>query len=392
MKRKLAVIGTGSAGIQSLCHFLYWLPNGWEVTLIHDPKIPTQGIGESSNGSFPVTISLGLDFQLSDLEKIDGTHKFGTKYKNWRKNDFIGPLVVGTHAIHFNTHKFKEFAIPRFHEVWKDKFKEIQGNVSKILNEKDNVKLIIGEDVHTFEYVINSTGFPKDFTNYNTYDDHPVNHCLVHNIEGDYSSIPYTGHTATIDGWMFEVPLSTRMSYGYLFNNKMVSIEDAKRNFANQINVNVEELQNIEYNFKSYINKNIIDGRVMNGGNKSYFLEPLFANSLMTYNNIDRTFYDYIANKISEKDANLKCIKNCEHILSTIYFHYHGGSNLDTPFWNYAKTFKEKWINSELFQIIKQISEVNNKNGTEILKLNVGAYNWYNFKKFDSILEYDYFN
>ena len=52
MMNKLAVIGVGSAGIQSLCHFLAWLDKSWEIYSIHSPKIPISGIGESTNPRF----------------------------------------------------------------------------------------------------------------------------------------------------------------------------------------------------------------------------------------------------------------------------------------------------------------------------------------------------
>ena len=81
-KNKLAVIGVGSAGIQSLCHFLAYMDETWEITSIHNPSKKIQGIGESSNPSFIAALELGVGFNLiEDLNKINGTLKFGTKYK-----------------------------------------------------------------------------------------------------------------------------------------------------------------------------------------------------------------------------------------------------------------------------------------------------------------------
>ena len=80
MMNKLAVIGVGSAGIQSLCHSLAWLDKSWEIYSIHSPKIPISGIGESTNPKFLGALEYGLDFShQKNLSDINGTLKFGTK-------------------------------------------------------------------------------------------------------------------------------------------------------------------------------------------------------------------------------------------------------------------------------------------------------------------------
>ena len=73
-KRRLAVVGIGTAGIQSMCHFLSWLDESWEVIAVHEPAKKIFGIGESSNPSFLSSIQTGADFDcLFDLNKINGT-------------------------------------------------------------------------------------------------------------------------------------------------------------------------------------------------------------------------------------------------------------------------------------------------------------------------------
>jgi len=393
MLKKLAVIGAGSAGLQSLCHFLYWLPNYWKITLIHDPGIPSLGIGESTNGVFPPLLEKAVDFELTDMKSIDATHKFGTLYKKWRDVDFMGPLVVGSHAYHFNTHKLKEFIIPRFHERWGDKFEEILGRAENIINEDTGVELTVAGTKYEFDYVINCVGFPKEFDEYDTIEDHVVNHGLIHNIPGDFSHVGYTGHTATKDGWMFEVPLTTRMSYGYMFNDKITPLDEAKNNFATEIGVNVNKLDDIEYKFTSYIKKNIVEKRILYNGNQAVFFEPMFANSLMTYHNIDKEFYDYIAGFASQQTVNAESRKYCENIRDTLYFKYHGGSTYNTPFWDNAKRFKSNWLDSNLFKKIQTAAEVNNSFGIEAENLEKsGAYFYFGYKKFDKYLGYNYFS
>ena len=71
---KLAVIGVGSAGILSLCHFLSNMDETWEITSIHNPSKKIQGIGESSNPAFLNALERGLGFEVvKDLDKLNGT-------------------------------------------------------------------------------------------------------------------------------------------------------------------------------------------------------------------------------------------------------------------------------------------------------------------------------
>jgi len=391
MKKKLAVIGAGSAGIQTLCHFLYWFPtNDWEITLLYNPEIPSLGIGESTNGSFSHVISLGLNFDMTDMPSIDATYKFGTRYVDWREQTFIGSLIVGNYALHFNTHKLKEFALPRLHKIWGEKFKEEHGNVKDIIQTADKVDVATDDRNYEFDYVINCSGFPTDFTNYVVYEDHLVNHGLIHNVEGNFSSMHVTEHVATIDGWMFKVPLTTRLSHGYLFNDKITSVSEAKSNFANKINVDVEDLQNIEYSFKAYINNTIISNRIFNNGNQAFFFEPMFANSLMNYNIFNRHFYDYVVGNTDLKMANQHCLNQCYATRDTLYFKYHGGSIYETEFWKRAKEYKTNWLNSETFHKLSEVAKVNNESGWE--KLNAPSlYSWHGWSKFDKDLGYNYF-
>jgi hypothetical protein len=389
VKKRLAIVGAGSAGLQSACHLVFHLPKDWEITLVHNPSIPSLGIGESSNGGFPFMLVRGLQFELSDMEALDATNKFGTWYKDWRPTSFMGPLVVGSHAFHFNTHKFAKFAIPRLHKVWGSKFAELQGNVEEIINGKDSVELLVDGKVHTFDYVVNCMGFPKDFTDYSVFKDHPVNHCVVHNIAGDYSSINYTGHTATVDGWMFEVPLKTRLSHGYLFNDTITSVEEARKNLADKIKVPLELLDNIEYRFTPYISKKVLKGRVFSNGNQAYFMEPMFANSLMTYNNLDRILHDHLVKGVSEEQTNLNALNEMNGIKQTIYYKYHGGSIYESPFWKNTKKVTKSFSNSDFFKQLKHIMHLNGTAGSPIYT--TPLYGWEGWLKFEKYLGYNTF-
>lgn len=358
---KIAVLGVGSSGIVSLSHLLSWCPKDWEITSIHNPKIPILGIGESTNPTFLKSLEYSLPyFNLYDLlnegsNGMDATLKLGTVFKKWRDHEFINPLLGSNPgcAMHIDTYKLQKYCIPRFKEKWKEKFKEIHGNIDSINDMGSSVNVVVDGTIHNYDYVVDCMGFPTSYDEY-TKVDVPVNHCLVHNIKKDGSNFLHTGHVATKDGWMFEVPLQTRVSYGYMFNDNITSIEQAKINFSKEIGVSANELENIEYKFSSYYSNNVLSGRIMKNGNKAAFFEPMFANSLWIYERAIRLFYDFIMGASDHNIVNASFRHSCYIIYENICLFYHGGSLYKTSFWEHAVNITSPVINkSDNLQIAK---------------------------------------
>jgi hypothetical protein len=355
MKKRLAVIGVGSAGILSLCHFNTYLHNDWEVVSIHNPTVPILGIGESSNAGFIESLEHAFGFQLlDDLVPLNATRKYGTMWKKWRKDEFLSPVFGGNCAIQFDTNRLKDYVLPKLKERWPTKFSVIEGSVDLLENTDKNVRVVVDGNEYFFNYVIDCRGFPTDYTDYNVFPEMPINRALVHNIEtpADWG---YTGHVATKHGWMFEIPLTTRQSYGYLFNDKITSLEDAKNDFSKTINVSVDQLQNIEYKFQSYYTTKLLDGRILKNGNRAGFFEPISATSIFMYDQTNRLFFNYLCNNISDAETlNLEYCKVADAVRELICWFYHGGSTHDSEFWDYAKAVTGKVVNDS--KIIKNIS------------------------------------
>jgi tryptophan 7-halogenase len=353
--KTLVVVGAGTAGIQGVCHYLAYLAShGWIITLIHSPKINILGIGESTNPPFVEALEDGANFNiLDDTEKLDATLKFGTHYVNWRSNPFTIPVLTGYAALHINTFKLKDFALPRLKSIWGDKFQIIEGTVSVLENVDESVHVVVDDKDYYFDYAVDNRGFPDSYDDYNVIEDNPVNHALIHNTPGKLE-LNATLHQATPDGWMFGVPLTSRTSYGYLFNDKLTTIDKAKVNFSKEINVPVEELNNIEYKFKSYYSKKVLDKRIIKNGNRAVFFEPMFANSLWLYKNIDKAFVSYMKGFFTEEKTNEIFNSISQDVEDLICYFYHGGSIYNTEFWQHVKPYASKKLEtSRSFSVMK---------------------------------------
>lgn len=335
-KKKLGIVGAGSAGLLSLIHFCTWLDESWEIYSIHNPAKPILGIGESTNGEFVGLLERGTHFSLgsqADLDALDATIKFGSKFMNWREHSWINPLLDGNTAIHFNNFRFQSFVYERLEKLWPRQFRIIEGDVKGLSNHPDRVVVTIGNQEHDFDFVIDCMGFPSSYDNYVISDCSPVNRCLIHSIS-DFEYEPFTDHIAHANGWMFGVPLKTRKTFGYLYTDRITSKADAIEDMKHLLGV--DKLDDKEYVFKSYYTNDLVEGRICKNGNKALFFEPLVANSIFIYMNANRYIYDYMLGQTSALEANAKFTKNVQEMEDVISYYYQGGSLYESKFWEHA--------------------------------------------------------
>lgn len=352
MRKRLGVIGAGSAGVLSLTHFCTWLDNSWEIVSIHNPKKPILGIGESTNGGFVGLLERGLHFSLGhpeDMKELDATLKFGSKFTGWRDHEWINPLLDGNTAIHFNNCGFGNFAFRRLREHWPQKFSMLEGDVQDVRDGANKVTLVVDGQEHEFDYVMDCMGFPQDYSEYTLSDCSPVNRCWIHSLMPDeFTYEPFTDHIATKNGWMFGVPLQSRKTFGYMYNDTISDPEDAKQDMLRILNATELDaatgrgIDTKEYLFKCYYSNQLIGGRVGKNGNKALFFEPLIANSIFLYIYTARLFYDHVLGHAPARDCNAAFVGAVNQMEDVISYYYQGGSNFDSDFWRYAVPFANK--------------------------------------------------
>ena len=292
---KIAVIGTGTAGILSISFLLAYTKESIEVYSIYNPKKSILGIGESTSTQIPTILSDCIDFSLLENSgELDATLKLGVKFTDWRDKEFFSHMMPVNYAMHFDNHSIKEFTFKKIKEIYKN-FNEIHGNVDKLISSKDEVKVSVDGEEYNFDYVIDCGGYPEDYTDYNLNKHISLNSCLVHNTKPE--EYYYTHHKATPNGWMFGIPLQSRQSWGYLYNDTITSEEDAINNFKTYCD-DIEDDKLKQFKFKSYSAKTFFDGRVLKNGNRALFYEPLEAFMGYFYDRVMRFFFDYLYSTI----------------------------------------------------------------------------------------------
>jgi hypothetical protein len=340
MKRRIAIVGAGSAGLLTAAHFSTWLDRSWQVVLIHDPKKEILTIGESTNGAFINVLERGTNFSLAreeDLKALDATLKFGSKFRGWRQHTWINPLLSGNIAIHFNNKRFKDFMVERLSRLWGEQFQVLETNVREVQNFSDKVRLVTNEGPEDFHFVVDCTGMPSDYTGYTLSDCTLIDRCWIHTVS-EYEYEPFTDHIATKNGWMFGVPLRGHKTYGYLYNQGMTSDEEAAQDMKQALGISQLEpgAYDAQYSFRCYHANELISGRVAKNGNRALFFEPLLANSIFVYIYAARLIYDHFVAGQDVTRCNAHFCKAVREMEDVISYYYKGGSSYDSEFWRAA--------------------------------------------------------
>jgi len=328
---KIAVIGTGTVGVMSVCHLLHYSAGlNLQVDCISDLEKDTLKIGESTHIQVPDVLFKAANFNgFENSNELDITIKYGVKYKNWRKKDFINPIVPPTYGFHFNNFKLKDVIFKRLKIYKKNYFKEIKGSVSSIKQNNREVILMVNKKKLKYDYVIDCSDNLKNYSDYTIPNFLPVNHALVHSEKPNDCNFTY--HQATKNGWMFNVPLKTKQTWGYLFNNNLTKVKDVEEDISKIFDTKKLNLK--EFKFKPYRANNILNSRVIKNGNKAFFYEPMESLSTVIYDNINRMFFDYILGRMKEDEINNEFNTMAKQYENFICFVYHGGSLFKTPFW-----------------------------------------------------------
>ena len=369
---KITVLGRGNAGCITALHYGYYTRNleNVSIELIYDPDISPEKVGQASLLLLPDLLWKALGLNWYD-NPIEATPKLGILYENWgRKNEkVIHPFPLDRVALHYDPAKLQEVIL----------------NSGYFTVQK---KHIDNYDEIDSDFIFDCRGKPAD--NWDDYEEltNPLNSVLLG--EGKYKEpdINWTRAVATPDGWTFVIPNTKQTtSYGYLYNDEITSTEEATTNFEKIFSlekqgVHQAEISNLK--FSNYIAKEpIIDNRIILGGNRLFFLEPLEATAIEASMTWTRKTFDWIINNTTTPDIISQEIINYTHQLQNfVLWHYTYGSKYDTPFWEAAKNLKiEDPIFNDFLTYSKKLSMADLLDTDSIfLNENYGQWQVWNFK------------
>ena len=331
---KITILGRGNAGCLTALHYGYYTRNikNIFIELIHDPDTSPEKVGQATLLDPPELLWKAFGINWYD-NPINATPKFGILYENWGKKEgksMTSPFPFNRVGLHYAPAKLQEF-------ILKSGYFSVQEKHIENIEQIDS------------DYIFDCRGKPSD--NWDDYEEliNPLNAVLLAQGKSKECDINWTRAVATPDGWTFVIPNTTQTtSYGYLYNDKITSTKEASANFKKLFSLAKqgiylnEEVDNLK--FKNYVAKRaIIDDRIILGGNRLFFLEPLESTAIEAYLFTARRTFDWIINNITTPDLlNQELLKYTHQIQNFIMWHYMYGSKYDTPFWKAAGKLKFK--------------------------------------------------
>jgi tryptophan halogenase len=353
-KKRIAVVGKGTAGSQAIIHFARFFPDA-DITWYFDPKTPVQSVGEGSTLALPNNLFNNIGFTNEDLKKVSGTFKGGIYKENWGKagNSFMHSFPPPSVGYHFNAVELQDY----IYDIMKSRVKIFEGNV----NYRDL----------TEDFIFNASGkrdMPQDFHESEYI---PVNAAYITQCYWEYPRFDYTLTIAGKYGWVFGIPLQNRCSIGYIYNKNINTeqevMEDVKWIFE-KYNLTPSTTTN-SLTFNNYFRKENYQqkGSWVHSGNASFFLEPLEATSVYTMDTIQRAAVDVWSGRKSSILANQEYTTTMRQIELMIMMHYASGSKFDTEFWSFAqergiKRLEQASKDEHLKEICRSIKNIKSMN------------------------------
>jgi hypothetical protein len=314
-------------------------PNGlqdWFIRKALDNNIPVQNFAETF---FPAVT-------MSEKNKIcDNTNG---EFPSW---DFGRDVAYHFDAAKFGAWLRDHFAIPRGVQLIRDDVSEIKTGPEGI----EKLTLVSGQEISADLY-IDCTGFKSMLLGqtlnvpFDSYEDLlPNNSAWATRIpftDKEYELEPYTNCTAIQNGWVWNIPLWSRVGTGYVYSDKFIDDDAALEQFKDylinhrSIKKSKEIVDSLEFkNIKMRIgiHEKIYHKNVCAIGLSAGFIEPLESSGLYTVHEfllklvsalsrVDITEFDRLA-------FNEGCRGDFRAFSEFVALHYALSHRDDTKYW-----------------------------------------------------------
>lgn len=401
------------------------IPTGIKVTLIESDSIGTVGVGEATLPHLRFfNNSLGFD-EKEIFRETEATIKLGIEFCDWGKigDRYIHPFGdygfdvrgVSFHHIWSSLNRNRavgridDFSLPvvmseqnRFsfpsddpdrlmstfsyayqldaglYAQYLRRFAERSGVIRKegrIEDVKmaadrehiDGLKLSDGTVIDA-DFFVDCTGFRalligqtkgRDFEDWTHW--LPCDRAVAVRCEGSNAPEPYTRATAKAAGWMWRIPLQSRIGNGYVYSSDMISPETAERDLLAQLE-GPPTSDPLHLKFKTGWRRQGWSGNCVAVGLSAGFLEPLESTSIYLIQSAITHLIELLplnsASPLEAAEFNRLMDNEVDKIRDFLILHYHATQRDDSPFWDKMRALSVPETLTEKIEMFRQLGYV----------------------------------
>ena len=412
---KILIVGGGSAGWMTASTLIRAFPDK-DITVLESPKIPTISVGESTISKVKQwTKFLGIE-DKEFLKHTDGTIKFSIKFTDfngkdeaafhypfgavvtegtklryndwWMKKAYNPGLPVSDYADCFSpvmalinqskgAKNFRgfdndkdsayQFDAIKFGIWLRDHYciprgvKHIQEDISTVEQDEEGIVSLNGK--HKADLYVDCTGFKSMLLGgalkvpFEPIPKLPNNKAWVTKIpyiDKIKEMKSYTNCTAIENGWVWNIPLWSRVGTGYVYSDEFVSDKDALKEFKSHLKkngANVEKLEFRNLKMRCGIHERLFVKNVVAIGLANGSVEPLESNGLFS---VHEFLIELVRNlrrgEITQWDKDnftFACKSIYYGFVEFVGLHYALSTRNDTPYWkaNNSRDWEESLYN-----------------------------------------------
>jgi hypothetical protein len=260
-------------------------------------------------------------------------------------------------AFHFDAVKFGNWL--RDHYCIPRGVKHIKEDVISVEQDKDGIKSL--NNKHKADLYIDCTGFKSLLLGQTLKEPFESYQDLLPNNSAWATRVPYknkkkelvsyTNCTAINNGWVWNIPLWSRVGTGYVYSDKFVSDEDALKEFQKYLGTDELEFKNIK--MRVGLHNRLWVKNVVAIGLSAGFIEPLESNGLFTVHEfLMLLIRNMQRDKVSQWDKDNFTYQSktlFKNFAEFVALHYALSQRTDTEYWrsHFNKTWEQNLIDGK---------------------------------------------
>jgi len=258
------------------------------------------------------------------------------------------------HAYQFDATKFGLWLRDNYCKArYSNNFTHILANVKDMPLNEDGIEHLILDDGRKLnaDLFIDCTGFKSLLltetfgVSFEKFEDYiPNNYAWATKMpykDPETQIVQYTNCTAVGNGWIWEIPLFSRMGTGYVFSDKFISVEDAQKEFKQELikkgYENVEDLEYALIPMRCGVQEKLWVKNTCAMGLAAGFIEPLQSTGLTSVHififNLCRALDRGYINEWDRREFTQKCHDDIKSLTSIVAITYALSHRDDTEYW-----------------------------------------------------------